>query len=185
MINLLPDETKQDIRAARANVVLLRYNLLTLAAAGGLVVICALWYVVLNANQSDAITQNQTNSQKAADYSETRAKAEAYRKNLATAKIILDNSVNYTSVISSIAALLPSGTVLNSLSVSSTDFNTQLTFTVQAKSYAQAMKLKESFEQSKVFSNVFFQSIGSSETSDSGYPVSVSISAKLNKVVQQ
>ncbi len=33
MINLLPDDTKREIQAARMNVLLLRYNLLVLGAA--------------------------------------------------------------------------------------------------------------------------------------------------------
>ncbi len=184
MINLLPDDTKRDIRAARTNVLLLRYNVLTLASIGGLLIICALFYIVLSANESSATTKTSDNSAKAASYEKTRAAADEYKKNLSIAKTILGNSVNYTSVVFAITDLLPSGVVLDNLTINATDFGKQTTFLAHAKGYDQAEALKEKFQSSKLFSNVYFQSISKEESSDSGYPVAVTLSAQLNKVAQ-
>lgn len=184
MINLLPDDAKRDIRAARTNVLLLRYNVLTLASIGGLLLICVFFYIILSANESSATTKTSDNSAKAATYEKTRAAADEYKKNLSIAKTILGNSVNYTSVVFAITNLLPSGVVLDNLNVSATDFGKQTTFLAHAKSYDQAEKLKENFQSSKLFSNVYFQSIAKEESSDSSYPIAVTLSAQLNKVTQ-
>lgn len=184
MINLLPDDSKRDIRAARTNVLLLRYNILTLASIGGLLIVCVFFYIILSANGSSAASKTSDNSAKAATYAKTRVAADEYKKNLSIAKTILGNSVNYTSVIFAITNLLPSGVVLDNLNLNATDFGKQTTFLAHAKNYDQAEKLKENFQKSKLFSNVYFQSISEEESSGSGYPVAVTLSAQLNKVVQ-
>lgn len=192
MINLLPDETKRDIRAARSNVVLLRYNFLTVIAAGCLVIVCVFFFFVLSNDKSNAVSKNSENQAKAASYAPTKAAANEYKQNLATAKTILDKNVNYTSTIFEIVKLLPSGVVLDGLTLNADDFGKQKTFTANAKTYADATKLKENFQNSKLFTNVFFQTINnqgdgssSSSPSDSAYPVQVILSAQLNKVVNQ
>lgn len=190
MINLLPDETKKDIRAARSNVILLRYNLLTVVAAGCLLLVCAFFFFVLSANKSNAVSRNSDNEAKAAAYEPTRAAAAEYKANLSTAKEVLDKSVNYTSTIFEIVKLLPTGVLLDGLALNADDFGKQMTFTANAKSYTEAAQLKQNFQNSKLFSNVYFQSINNQQQSnsqgaDSAYPVQVTLSAQLNKVPLQ
>lgn len=183
MINLLPDDHKRDIRAARMNVVLLRYNFLMFISFLSLLAICAIFYVVLSTNQSSAVSKNSDNSAKAASFQAVRTAADDYRNNLSIANKVLGNSVNYTSVIFEITELLPAGVILDSLTLNATDFGQQTTFSAHAKSYAQATELKESFEKSKLFTNVYFQNITDSASGEQpgAYPVAVSLSAKLNE----
>ena len=186
MINLLPDDAKRDIRAARTNVMLLRYNVVTLVSVGGLLLICLVFYVVLSANQQNADSLNSDSQSKAATYERTRKEAEEYKDNLKTAKTILDNNVNYSSTVFAIAELLPAGTKLDSITLSKADFGKQISFSAHAKSYDQAMKLKQNFQESKLFTNVFFQNVSDTrvETTEGAgaYPVSILLSAQLKKV---
>ncbi|MDB5176673.1 MAG: hypothetical protein JWN75_341 [Candidatus Saccharibacteria bacterium] len=186
MINLLPDDTKRDIRAARMNVVLVRYMLLTLGALAALVAFCGLFFVILQTTQSKAVTTNVDNGTKAASFSAVRKSADEYRNNLSVASKILDNSVNYTSVIFEITKLLPSGVILDNLTLTAADFGQQTSFSVHAKSYDKATELKKNFQDSKLFTNVFFQNLTDGTSTDSKstnkYPIAVTISAKLNKV---
>jgi hypothetical protein len=186
MINLLPTDAKRDIQAARMNVVLLRYNILTIAAMGMLVGLCFLFYVILHANQSTAVTTNNDNVTKAASYATVRTEADSYKSNLSIANKILDNSVNYTTVIFAITQLLPSGVILDALNLSATDFGQQTSFTAHAKNFTKATELKDKFQSSSLFTNVFFQTLtdgsaapGSTELGD--YPIAVTISGKLSK----
>lgn len=187
MINLLPDDTKRDIKAARMNVTLLRYNFFTALAVAGLALACLAFYAMLGASQSLAISKSNDNSIKAESFNDIRKQADEYRANLAIANKVLGNSVNYTSVIFTITKLLPSGVVLDSLNLNAADFGQQTTFSARAKSYADATRLKESFQNSKVFTNVYLQSLtdSSSEQGAAAYPVTVVISAKLNKAELQ
>lgn len=182
MINLLPDDYKKELRAARANVVLLRYNLFTLIAVAFLVISCALIYVLVSESKRSAEEANSANVAKASSYASTKKEAEEYRKNLATTKKILDNEVNYTDVIFAITSLLPKGVVLDSVNLNASDFGNQTNFSAHAKSYEAAAQLKENFQNSKLFTNVFFQTINTAESGSDPYPISVNISVKINKV---
>lgn len=189
MINLLPDDRKQDIRAARVNVVLLRYNFVTIAAVGLLAAFCVAFYFILSTSQSAAIARNEENASITASYSATKARADSYRADLLTAKSVLDRGVNYTGVVFEIAKLLPRGVILESINLTAADFGKQITFSAHAKSYDHAISLKESLQNSKIFSNVYFQTLtdssveeGQQQAMNNQYPISVKVSAQLNKV---
>ncbi len=191
MINLLPDETKRDIRAARMNVILLRYNLLAAGAAALMVLVCLIFYVILQDNQSQALNTTNDNNAKAASFASVRKEANEYRDNLTLASKIIDNGVSYTNVIIAITKLIPSGVILDNLTLSAQTFSQQTTFAGHAKSYEAAAKLKESFQNSKIFSDVYFQSLTTSGPSTNGggsnnaYPIVLSLSAKLSKAAAQ
>lgn len=180
MINLLPEDTKREIRAARANVVLLRYNILTLVAIGILVAICGLFFFILYNSQTSAVSTSSNNNAIVASYDDTKKQADEYRKNLSIASKILANGTNYTEVVFAITKLLPDGVILDGISVSSATFGQQTSFTAQAKSYAKAMELKQKFQDSTVFSNVYFQNLTDNAAGE--YPIAVTLSAKLNGV---
>jgi Tfp pilus assembly protein PilN len=186
MINLLPDDNKKEIRAARMNVVLLRYNIFTAIGAVLLVLIIGGFYFYLMATKASAEQTNQENQAKAADFESTRKAAEDYRTNLKTAKQILNNRVDYTSVVLGITELLPRGVVLDNVKLAASDFGSQTTIAAHAANYDAVTQLKTNFQDSKVFSNVYFQSITNDGSStDTNYPISVTISVKINKVGQE
>ena len=180
MINLLPDTAKAEIQAARSNVTLLNYLIilgLGIVFLGFITV--GVYFVMVNTKASaDAIvTDNQI---KTAAYSSVQAQADSLRATLSSAKTILGGEVAYSKVITGIAAAMPSGTVLQSLTLSSSTFDTPITLQISAKSTADALALKESFGRSPLFSNVIFQAL---TTSGSGgeYPVSATLGLTINK----
>lgn len=184
MINLLPDDRKKDIRTARSNVILLRYNFILVAVLIAICTIYALLYLGLTRNQSEATTNKGENEKLASAYSKARVESEEYSRNLATARTILDNTIAYTSLISAITESVPSGVVLDTLSLKAESIGQPTVFSARAKSYAKAIELKERFQKSKVFSNVFLQSVQEGSDgggSSSGYPYSVTISATINR----
>lgn len=187
MINLLPDSYKKEIRAARSNVILLRYNFLLLGVAGFLILSGLIVFAVLGAAKGSAQATSESNTSRAAEFASTGLQANEYRENLKTAKKILDNEVIYTDLVFAITNLLPSGIILDGLNLNSKEFGTQTLLSAHAKNYAAVTALKQAFEKSTVFSNVHFQSINASEAagSSTGYPIGVSINVTMNKVVKK
>ncbi len=180
MINLLPPDEKHQLRAARANTLLIRYNILLLVSIAFLGLAVAIVYFYLfttKTNAEQAIAQNTT---KVSDYSAIEAQTSQFRSNLAVAKQILDREVAYTKVILEIARLLPSGVILTTLNLDSATFGTETTLAAQAKDYASALALKDSFQKSPLFSNVHFQNI-TADSSSALYPVSVNLVVTINK----
>jgi len=186
MINLLPDERKQEIRAGRMNVLLLRYNIFVLAAIGIIGVACLAFYVVLRNSQLNAQAATDSNSSQEASLTKVKSDADNYSKNLTTARQILDNGISYTDVIVAITKLIPSGVVFDSLNLQASSFGQQTAFAAHASSYAAALQLKQNLQSSKVFTNVFFTTLTDENAAKAGaapspYPITITISAKLNK----
>lgn len=185
MINLLPDTNKKELRAARMNVILLRYNIFTVITVFLFLLALGGFYFFLTTTKAAAEESNSENQAKANSYSNTKKAADEYRANLATAKQILANKVNYTSVVLGITELLPKGVVLDNINLSAKDFGNQTVIAAHASNYDAVTQLKQNFQQSKVFSNVFFQTINDTgDSPDKNHPISVNISVKINKVTE-
>lgn len=179
MINLLPPEQKRQLRAARTNTVLLRYNIALFSSIIFLGLALGFTYIYLSNTKSNAEQVINTNKEKVSGYASVEAKAQQFRTNLTIAKQILDHEVAYTKVILEISHLLPSGVVLQNLSLDSQTFGTEYILSAQAKDYTHALALKDAFQNSPLFSNVHFQSVTSNGIS--GYPIGISLSVTIKK----
>ena len=185
MINLLPPDFKKQLRAARNNTVIRRYYLLLLMSAGLLAIVFGVGFVVTLDQEAKHISIKQESEQAAKAYEDTRKAAENFSKDLAVAKTILASDVRFSQLISDIAGVIPSGVVLRNLSLNTDDAsNSPLTISANAKTYDDAVELKNSLEQSPIFENVSLVS-ASTNTNGEGaaaiYPVSVSVSVKFSK----
>lgn len=187
MINLLPIEHKSEIRAARANVVLLRYIMIIICAAlvlGGLI---GGSYIALNTAKQNAEEKASENARRLVAFQQIKTDADSFRSDLTTAKTILDSSPSFSTLIYDIAATVPKNTVLDSLTLDPVTLGTATTLNASAKSFDDATKLKDALTQnSRVFSGV--QIISIRNATDGGadaYPVKVALTVTINKVALQ
>lgn len=184
MINLLPYEVKQDIRAARMNVTLIRYIVVLAIGMVFLAVIAFGVYTILMDTKASAENAIKDNQAKTSSYASVRDQASTFRTQLSLAKTILDKETRYSKVITGIAALMPAGTVLDSLALSPTSFGAPTTLTVYAKTTADALAVKDSFQSSSLFSNVSFTALSNSAQSKD-YPITASLTVTINKGAAQ
>jgi len=180
VINLLPGDSKKEIRAARSNITLVNYLLLIGLGLIFLVLISVGVYVVLINTQSDAEKLIDATRSKGASYSSVEAQSAALRAGLTNAKTILNEEVVYTKIITGIAALIPTGVVLDSLNLSPSTIGAPTTLKFFAKSTTDALKLKDNFQSSSLFSNVSFQGLSSSGQAGD-YPVTATLNLTINK----
>lgn len=185
MINLLPDSTKREIRAARTNVVLRRYVTVLAAAMIFLATVGYGVYVVLMDTQTSAENTLKDNQAKASSYLTSKNQVASFQASLATAKATLDKEVRYSKVITGIAALMPTGAVLDSLNLSTTSFGTPTTLTVYAKTTTAALAVKDNFQSSPLFSNVAFVSLSSASQQSKDYPITATLSVTINRGAAQ
>lgn len=181
MINLLPYEHKQEIRAGRTNVLLIRYILILIAAAIVLSGLTIGTYLTLNSTKANAEIKVAENQTRVNEYQSIKTQADSFRADLATAKSILDSNVSFSKLIYKIAETVPRNVILSDLALDPKSFGSSLTMTASAKTFNDATKLKDSFiKNDQIFSNVQLQTIRS-ETTDDAYPVKVNISVVINK----
>lgn len=187
MINLLPDNHKSEIRAARTNVILVRYIAILAGAAvllGGLV---GGSYIAISTTKANAEEKEAANNARLAEYQDIRNRADSFRSDLATAKSIYDNSVSFSKLIYKIADTIPRGVVLDNLTLDPATLGSAVTLNASAKTVSDATRLQDSLTaNSQVFSNVELQSLRSSGgDSEDQYPVKVTVSVVINKGAAQ
>lgn len=185
MINLLPEQNKKDLQAGRTNLLLVRYNILMVGALLFTLLAIGILYFYLTTAKASAEQSISDNKAKVSEYSQIEADAARFRSHLATAKQILDQEIVYTDIILKFSKLIPSGVVFDSLMLDPKTFGTPTVLTARCKSVEAASELKESFQNSTIFSDVKFESLSLSESDETGYPYTVSINATINKAITE
>lgn len=154
MINLLPPESKKQIRAARTNVLLARYNLLIAAAIVFLGLALGFVYIFLMNSKASAEATIQENTQKESTYSDVKNKADAFRAQLGDAKTIFDEQISYSRAALNLASLFPEGTAIDKLELDANSFTTPMTFNVKVKGEQEARNLLNNLQSSPFVTNV-------------------------------
>lgn len=173
MINLLPDETKRQIRAARMNSKLLSYLMLLIIAVIFLAIATAASAYLL----SDMKSNNEVNSSETTPYSLATAKADTIKNSLSTADSVLNQQLSYSKIITGIASRLPSGTTLESLSLSNSAIGVPMTIQIYSKSSENETLLKNNFQ------DLGYELKSNTPNPDktSKYPFIISISITINR----
>lgn len=179
MINLLPPQEKKQISAGRVNVILRRYCIVSLMFAGLLFLTIGGFYLFLENSRSVAQNNIDEGNSKLAQYQSTQKEINEFTKNLTAAKAIIGGEAHYSSIIPKIAGRIPSGMVLDSLTLDTSALDKPLSLTALGKTRDDAIRLKTSLEESEIFKDVHLESIvysdGKSEK-PADYPVTITIS---------
>lgn len=184
MINLLANDRKSEIMAARANIVILRYTGIVLLAIMFTASALFVSRSVLSSTMASADSLVATNDIKADVYSDTKQQVDTLSTQLNDAKAILNQEIRYSHVLVKIGQLMPAGTVLDGLELSSASFNgTPIKIKAYARSASEASSLQSQFQGSPLFSQVALQSTETSGGLD-GYPVVVLMTIALNRTGQ-
>lgn len=156
MINIINPDQKHEIRAARINVILLRYAfmLVSLAVLIGLIYGAGFWLVNREKQAINDKLTAQVEQSKA--YREVEKEAESFRANLNIAKSILSKETSYSTFLTTLASDLPSGAIIVNLSIGSNSTTIQkgLTLDTRTNSYAKVLELKNNLEESTLFEDV-------------------------------
>lgn len=179
MINLLPPEVKSQTNAARVNRLLIRYNFFLIGSIVFILAAILLVYVYLASTKTIAEQTVADNIAKAGNFGSVEAEANAFKQDLSNAKQILDSDAKYTQVILEIAGVLPPGVVLDTLGLDSQTFGTPTTLAANVKDYSTVLRLKDSLQNSTIFSNVSIQTISDSGSGE--YPLSATFSVTIRK----
>ena len=177
MINLLPFDTKKQIRAARLNVILFRYIIILGFSAVFLFLACTTTYLFINSNNKNNETMNKTSS-----YSSLQRQVNLVRNDLEISRQIFDRQLSYSDVITKIASNLPTGTTLKSLALTDDSFGAKTNLQIYALSADLETNISENFQKStNMFSNYEYQSTTPTLDSSSDYNFIINISVIINK----
>ena len=186
MINLLPDDKKSEINAAHTNVLLVQYIIIILFATAFVVGAMYATKGILAMTKASSEEIIASNDLKADVYAPTKAQVDALSASLAESKLLLDQETQYSKVLINIAQVMPPGTLFGKLTLEPSSFSgTPMSAKVYAKTSADAVALRKSFEGSPMFTAVSFQTIAETGSDLEDYPVSVDMTFTLTKAVSQ
>lgn len=186
MINLLPDAQKRQLRAARSNVLLVRYIIALIFILAFLGVALFATHLILTSLKNEAEADIAANQAKVSGFGTVQANAAQFRGALTKAKTLLDNEVDYAKVITETAQLLPTGTALDSLQLDQTSFGKPIVLSIQIKGQDQAVALRNAFLSSPLYSNVSFGTLSINNGADANtYPYTIDLNVTLNKAAAQ
>lgn len=181
MINLLPTQQKTDIIAARANIILIRYIGIIILAFVFILAIFTTSETVLSGTLETAKSRIEANTIKADVYTSTQQEVNNLSSKLSDAKMQLDSDISYSTILTEIGKLTPSGVVIKDMTLNDSALKgSPLAITAYAQSTAEVSTLQRQFQSSPLFTQVSLQQTNTSGGIDS-YPVSVSLSVTFNK----
>lgn len=172
MINLLADTKKNDLAAARINLILVRYMLIVVLAFAFLAGALFVSYTTLSSLKETADTIIETNSTKTSSDIQASQDAQILESKLAEVQSVLRNEVRYSHILTQLAQSLPSGTVLESFTVDTTAITgqTPVTLKILARSNSEADRILPQLQNSGIFSAVTRIAVEPSDGSNT-YPV--------------
>lgn len=186
MINLMPDDAKKEIRAARVNVLLIRYMGVIFIAFAFLLFILFGSQVLLSQSKASLEQLIAANDTKAEVYKTTQDQVQVLSNQLSDAKGILDQEILYSNVLVNFGQQMVPGTIIDKLSLSTASFGgTPVTLKIFAKTTDDAVALKSRFESSPFFTNVSFQTVSDSTSGVADYPVSATLTLTLDRKIAQ
>lgn len=187
MINIISPEQKREIRAARINVILVRYAVMLVSLAILIVLIYGIGFWLVGQEKQAVNDKLVSQMEQSKAYDAVEKEAENFRKNLTVAKSILSKETSYSTFLTTLANDLPSGTVVVNLSLGGTSTAQKgLNLDTRANSYAKVLELKNRLEQSTLFENVSIVSASRPDDIailtglEARYPYEASFNVKLS-----
>jgi len=184
MINLLPEDTKKELRAARWNVILVRYIFVILLAFGFMTLVIYGSALLLAETRTSADSLIESTDTDAPEYADTQAQIDELSATLSGARSILDTRTSYAELLRAIGAQMTDGTVMSELELTQGTLNGQpVTVEIYAESAVAAANLRERFQSNPRFQGVNLESI--SETGGiSGYPVTATLTFTIARGIE-
>jgi hypothetical protein len=183
MINLLPADYLRQLRAARTNVLLLRYSIGLILVAISLALATLAVFMLLGSLKTAAQNTIASNQAKVGNFTSVQSQADAYRQDLSDAKLLLDNEILYSKIYLEIARIMPAGTALQSLDLNPSNIGTPLSLPVKIVGERQATSLLSAFRSSAIFSkSASYGALTPNMGTDStAYPYIITINVTIDK----
>jgi Tfp pilus assembly protein PilN len=173
MINLLPPNTKKELRSAHTNAILVKYMTFTVIAIVMMAAAYGVSYMILRDSRETASLQIE-------NYDAAEKDLTAIESNILMAKDILDREIRYSDVITELAALIPKNVVLDKLVVDRDSVSSPITLQLNAKSKNDLTSVQGNFLSSKIFTN-FSIAPETTKSESSEYPVAIKITVTIKK----
>lgn len=183
MINLIPPVHKDTIQYGRRNSMMIRWILAIALALAGLGIITAggLFYLQQDTNALKTSIDETKRSLNNQDEAGTIKRAEEMNGNIKLALDVLSNEIQFSKLLQKIGEIMPPGTILESLSLTSELSGVGIDLSIGAQSYEAGTRAHVNLNDSSngIFEKADLNNISCGNNADrpEGYPCLVDIRA--------
>ena len=187
MINLLPPSYRQAIKTHRLHKLAGKWLVLICVSTGLLLVILAAGWFYIH-KQSNDLKKSLANTQQelaAENLSQVQKDTKTLTTNIKTVNLVLSREIRFSDLLQDIGKVMPSGTVLNSLTLSQASGAIDLS--ASAKDYASAAQIAVNLSDpgNKIFAKVDINNISCTPPSSTdSYPCTGAYRALFSKTTQ-
>jgi hypothetical protein len=121
MINLIPELTRTNNRYAQRNTRLIRYTAVAVFTMALIMIITVVSILGMNNTKSNLQKQANDENQKLATYKPLQAQGQELSDQLTTINTLLNRQVTFSTLLPSVAKIMPPGAVLKQLNFSASD----------------------------------------------------------------
>lgn len=164
MINLIASSQLSELKAARRNVTLLNFNILTVIACFITLAILAGTYLFLAMQYGAAQAALETATSEKGKIAGDIKRVNDFKEDLAAAKTILSGDITLSNLAIILTDSIPQGVVVDTLAVDPTSLTEIQTITIFARSANDAITIKQQFNDSRYITNAFIQDVTDQST---------------------
>lgn len=183
MINLLPNETKQQLLFARKNTALKNWIVATVIGLLGILLVIAAGQLFIS--RSTTVWQKQVNDTKQQleqqQLQQTQNRVTEMSDSIKLASQVLSKQVLLSKLLTQVTTVLPTGTSLQSLSIKSAEGGIDLTAIARDYQSATQVQINLADPKNKVFEKADIVSVTCQDNSNTGYPCTVTLRALFAK----
>ena len=181
MINLLPPEIKQEIAFGRKNEKLVRWvTAVVIVIAGiGLLSLFGQFYITKNVKNQQKVSKVSQERMAAQNYEGTKKELQSLSDNVKTVVQILSKQLLFSKMLTTIGSILPSGTVLSDITLSSTDSAIDLSISATDRAAATQAFVNVKDPKNNFFTNADLISINCDSAGGKKYPCTATIRVVL------
>ncbi|MBI2588961.1 hypothetical protein HYW35_02025 [Candidatus Saccharibacteria bacterium] len=187
MINLLAPDRSANLRYGHFNSILKRWLITTILAAGGLVLIVAMGWLYI-ANQSRNLTNSLSSTKQqlqAQDLAGVQKQAMTISSNIKIINQVLSREIRFSDLVQQIGTVMPTGTVLASLTLNKVDGAIDLSATGRDYTSAAQIAVNLGDPKNNIFQKVDIISINCSSGSTSAYPCNATFKALFSPATKK
>ena len=159
MINLMPPKLKESIRFGSYNVKVLQYMFLVVVAGVALAAVIAFGVQIVRADESKLEISIASKQIQLGEYSQQITEAKALSEKINTVDILLQNEVKYSVVLQEIARLLPPGSGVRTIGLSTDNLEENLVLEVFLVNETTATQLQQNLANSELFTGADIQQL--------------------------
>lgn len=161
MINLMPPKLKESIRFGSYNVKVLQYMFLVVVAGIALAAVIAFGVQIVRTDESKLDVSIAAKQSQLEEYAGQIVEAKVLSEKIDTVDVLLQNEVKYSVVLQEIARLLPPGSGVRNISLSTEDLEENLILEVFLVNETTATQLQQNLANSDLFTGADIQQLSS------------------------